>query len=100
MWDSPWNCSNLSCRLLETIAMSTLTLKIPEGILSAIRQSAVEAGVSVDQFVSSAAGEKLASWRSLDWLRKEAAQGNRADFEKFLGAVPEIKPLPGDELPR
>ena len=39
--------------------MSTLTLKIPEGILSAIRQSAEEAGVSVDQFVSSAAGEKL-----------------------------------------
>ena len=43
--------------------MSTLTLKIPEGILSAIRQSAEEAGVSVDQFVSSAVGEKLASWR-------------------------------------
>ena len=80
--------------------MSTLTLKIPEGILSAIRLSAEEAGVSVDQFVSSAAGEKLASWRSLDWLRAEAAQGNRADFEKFLRAVPEIKPLPGDEFPR
>jgi hypothetical protein len=80
--------------------MSTLTLKIPEGILSAIRQSAAEAGVSVDQFVSSAAGEKLASWRSLDWLRHEAAQGTRADFERFLGAVPEQAPLPGDEIPR
>jgi|688.fasta_scaffold169870_3 hypothetical protein len=78
--------------------MSTLTLQIPEGILSAIQQSAQEAGVSVDQFVSSAAGEKLASWRSLDWLRAEAEQGNRADFEKFLGAVPAQSPLPGDEL--
>jgi hypothetical protein len=80
--------------------MSTLTLKIPEGILSAIRQSAEEAGVSVDQFVSSAVGEKLASWRSLDWLRAEAAQGTRADFERFLGAVPEQSPLPGDEISR
>jgi hypothetical protein len=80
--------------------MSTLTLKIPEGILSAIRQSAEEAGVSVDQFVSSAAGEKLASWRSLNWLRAEAAHGNRTDFERFLGAVPEQSPLPGDELQR
>jgi hypothetical protein len=78
--------------------MSTLTLQIPEGILSAIRQSAKEAGVSVDQFVASAAGEKLASWRSLDWLRAEAAQANKADFERFLGAVPEQSPLPGDEL--
>lgn len=78
--------------------MSTLTLKIPEGILSAIQQSAKEAGVSVDQFVSSAAGEKLASWRGLDWLRAESAHGNRAGFEKFLGTVPEQSPLPGDEL--
>lgn len=78
--------------------MSTLTLQIPEGILSAIQQSAEEAGVSVDQFVTSAAGEKLASWRSLDWLRAEAALGNRADFVRFLGAAPSQSPLPGDEL--
>jgi hypothetical protein len=78
--------------------MSTLTLQIPEGILSAIQQSAKEAGVSVDQFVTSAAGEKLASWRSLEWLRAEAANGNRSDFEKFLGAVSEQSPLPGDEI--
>ena len=78
--------------------MTTLTLQIPEGILSAIQQSAKEAGVSVEQFVSSAAGEKLASWRSLDWLREEAVHGNRADFERFLGSAPEQLPLPGDEL--
>jgi len=77
--------------------MSTLTLQIPEGILSAIQQSAKEAGVTVDQFITSAAGEKLASWRSLDWLRAEAAQGKRSDFERFLGAVPEQSPLLGDE---
>ncbi len=80
--------------------MSTVTLQIPDGILSAIQQSAKEAGVTVDQFVSSAAGEKLASWRSLDWLRAEAAHGNRTDFERFLGAVTEQSPLPGDELQR
>lgn len=80
--------------------MSTLTLQIPEGVLNAIEQSAKEAGVSVDQFVSSAAGEKLASWRSLNWLRTEAAEGKRADFERFLGAVPEQAPCVGDELLR
>lgn len=78
--------------------MTTLTLNIPEGVLLAIRQSADEAGVSVDQFLSSAAAEKLASWKTLDWLRSEAAKGNRSDFERFLGSVPKASPLPGDEL--
>ena len=70
--------------------MTTLTLQIPEGVLLAIRQSADEAGVSVEQFFSSAASEKLASWKTLDWLKTEAAKGNREDFETFLEAVPRI----------
>jgi hypothetical protein len=52
----------------------------------------------VDQFLSSAAAEKLASWKSLEWLRMEAAKGNREDFERFLGAVPSNPPVPGDDL--
>lgn len=78
--------------------MTTHTLQIPEGVLLAIKESATEAGVSVDQFLSSAASEKLASWKGLDWLREEAAKGNRSDFERFLGAVPKNTPTPGDEL--
>jgi hypothetical protein len=78
--------------------MTTLTLQIPEGVLLAIRQSADEAGVSVDQFLSSAAAEKLASWKSLEWLRSEAAKGSRSDFERFLGAVPRNPPISGDDL--
>lgn len=78
--------------------MTTLTLQIPDGVLQAIQQSAGEAGISVDQFLSSAAAEKLASWKSLDWLRAEAARGNRVDFERFLGAAPQNPPIPGDEI--
>jgi hypothetical protein len=70
--------------------MTTLTLQIPEGVLHAVRESADKSGVSVEQFFSSAAAEKLSSWQSLDWLRMEAAKGKRADFEKFLGAVPNV----------
>lgn len=78
--------------------MTTHTLQIPEGVLLAIKESASQAGVSVDQFLSSAASEKLASWKSLDWLRNEADKGERSDFERFLGAVPKNKPVPGDEI--
>ena len=78
--------------------MTTHTLQIPEGVLTAIKETAGEAGVSVDQFLSSAASEKLASWKSLEWLRSEAAKADRSDFERFLGAVPKTKPMSGDEL--
>jgi hypothetical protein len=78
--------------------MTTLTLRIPEGIPLAIRQSANEAGVTVDQFLSSAAAEKLVSWKSFEWLRSEASKGSRSDFERFLGAVPKDPPVTGDEL--
>ncbi len=83
---------------LKYYPMTTHTLQIPDGVLRAIKETANEAGVSVDQFLSSAASEKLASWKSLDWLRNEAAKANRSDFEHFLGAVPKTDPVPSDEL--
>jgi predicted HicB family RNase H-like nuclease len=41
--------------------MSTLTVKLPDSLLETIRRLAKAEGVSVNQFVSSAAGEKMAA---------------------------------------
>jgi len=41
--------------------MSTLTIKLPDPLLKTIRCLAKAEGMSVNQFVSSAAGEKLAA---------------------------------------
>ena len=38
--------------------MSTLTIKLPDSLLKTIRRLAKVEGMSVNQFVSSAAGEK------------------------------------------
>jgi hypothetical protein len=46
--------------------------------------------ISVNQFIASAAAEKLASMLTLDYLRQEAAQGRRADFERYLDAVADV----------
>jgi hypothetical protein len=48
--------------------------------------------MSVNQFVSSAAGEKMAAWQTLEHLRREAEGGRRKDYLKFLDAA-------GDETP-
>jgi len=52
--------------------MSTLTVKLPDSLLKTIRRLAKAEGMSVNQFVSSAAGEKMAAWQTLDHLRRSS----------------------------
>ena len=63
-----------------------------------IEALAEKEGYSVSQFMASAAGEKLAVVLTMDYLRREAAEGRREDFEKYLAASPDVPPMPGDEL--
>ncbi len=79
--------------------MSAMIVRLPDSLVERIEAAARQDGVSVDQFVASAAAEKLAAWMTVDYLKQEAAQGQRADFESYLKAVPAAVPLPGDELP-
>ncbi|MBI2946274.1 MAG: ribbon-helix-helix protein, CopG family [Verrucomicrobia bacterium] len=78
--------------------MSTLTIQLPESLKKAIEALTAKEGYSVSQFLASAAGEKLAVVLTMDYLRREAAKGRHDDFEKYLDAVPDAPPLPGDEL--
>jgi uncharacterized protein (DUF1778 family) len=78
--------------------MSTLTIQLPESLKETIEALAAREGYSVSQFLASAAGEKLAVVLTMDYLRREAAAGRREDFEKYLAAVPDAPPQPGDEL--
>jgi hypothetical protein len=39
----------------------------------------------------------MASLLTLDYLRQEAAQGKRSDFERYLRTVPDTSPVEGDE---
>jgi predicted transcriptional regulator len=78
--------------------MSTLTVELPDSLKKKIETLAAKEGYSVSQFLASAAGEKLAVVLTMDYLRGEAAAGRREDFERYLAAVPDVAPLPGDEL--
>lgn len=79
--------------------MSALTVQFPESLHHAIREFAAREGYSVDQFLASAAAEKLAALMTVDYLRREAAQARREDFEKFLAAVPHRAPIETDLMP-
>jgi uncharacterized protein (DUF1778 family) len=69
--------------------MSAITIRIPESLHNNLKRMAKQEGVSANQFIASAAAEKTASILTVDFLQKEAAQGTRGDFERFLAAVPE-----------
>lgn len=78
--------------------MSTLTIQLPESLRKSIEALAAKEGYSVSQFLASAAGEKLAVVMTMDDLRREASQGRREDFERYLAAVPDVAPSENDRL--
>ncbi len=80
-------------------AVSKLTVEFPESLRRIIEKFAAEEGYTVDQFLASAAGEKMAAMRTVDYLRREVAGGSREDFERFLAAVPPGPPVETDLLP-
>ncbi|ANB02850.1 YlcI/YnfO family protein [Ectothiorhodospira sp. BSL-9] len=77
--------------------MTALTIRLPDSVHARIKELAARDGVSVNQFIASAAAEKMASVMTLDYLRAEAAQGRREDFLAVLDRAPDAPPLPGDE---
>jgi HicB family len=80
--------------------MTALTVRLPNSIHASIKLLARQDGISVNQFIASAAAEKMASFQTLDYLRREAALGKREDFDKFLKLVPDVPAQDGDEIGR
>lgn len=78
--------------------MSTVTVELPESLKKSIEALAAKEGYSVSQFLASAAGEKLAVVLTMNYLRREASAGRRADFDKYLAAVPDAPPQENDRL--
>ena len=77
--------------------MTALTIRLPNSVHESIKLLARKDGISVNQFIASAAAEKMASFQTLDYLRREVALGRREDFEKFLKLVPDVPAQAGDE---
>lgn len=77
--------------------MTALTIRLPDSVHLRIKELAARDGVSVNQFIASAAAEKMASVMTLDYLRAEASQGRRTEFLAVLDRAPRTPAMPGDE---
>jgi hypothetical protein len=77
--------------------MTALTVRLPNSVHQKIKELAARDDISVNQFIASAAAEKMASVLTLDFLKSEAALGKRSDFEHYLRMVPDAPAQAGDE---
>ena len=77
--------------------MSTISLRLPRSLHEGIREAARREGISINQFIASAAGEKLAAWATEEYLESRARRGDRSRFEAALARVQDQEAAPGDE---
>ena len=78
--------------------MSTISLRIPESLHKQIRKLAEQDGISINQFISTAAAEKLASLMTVDYLVERAKRGSREKFEAAMASLPNAEPDDHDRL--
>ena len=78
--------------------MTTLSLRVPESLHRAIKELASQDGYSMNQFLITAAAEKLSAMETVDYLRVRAKRANLDDFDRLLARVPDTEPDKGDEL--
>jgi hypothetical protein len=80
--------------------MSTLTIQIPESVRKNVERLAKADGVSVDQFFSTAAAEKLAVLETVDYIRARAERADESAYAKVLEKIPAAPPAEDwDRLP-
>jgi cytochrome c553 len=78
--------------------MSSLSLRLPDSLHKQLREFAKRAGISINQFISSAVGEKMAALLTEEYLEKCAAHGSREKFEAALAQVPDLEPEDYDRI--
>jgi predicted DNA-binding ribbon-helix-helix protein len=77
----------------------TLSVRLPNSLHPQLRDLAEREGVSMNQLISSAVGEKLASLLTLDYLRVRGLQGKRSAYDRVLRRVRDVAPEEQDALP-
>lgn len=60
---------------------------------------AAQDGISVNQLIASALGEKIAVLRTVEYLRERGQDADETDLAAVLALVPDIEPEDFDRFP-
>ncbi|MFM9903426.1 MAG: toxin-antitoxin system HicB family antitoxin [Pyrinomonadaceae bacterium] len=78
--------------------MSAITFELPNSIHKKLEELAGNGGFSIEQFLTSAASEKLSAMLQLDFLENEARLGSQKEFDDYLASAPDVKPIHPDDV--
>lgn len=78
--------------------MSTMSLRLPNSLHREIRELAKREGISMNQFIATAAAEKLSALRTEEYLEARARRASREKFDAALARLPDAEPDSRDRL--
>lgn len=78
--------------------MSAISLRLPDSLHRAAREVAAQDGISINQLIASALGEKIAALKTEDYLRERGQGAGADDLAAVLALVPDAEPEERDLL--
>ena len=79
--------------------MSSLSLRLPDSLHRKIRELAEQDDISINQFIATAVAEKAAALLTVEYLKERGRRADPRVVDRVLSRVPDVPPMPGDELP-
>ena len=78
--------------------MPVLSLRLPKTTYNQLKEAARAEGISMNQFITLAVAEKIATLSTLNYLEERAKRGKREKFLAALEKVPDVEPEEYDRL--
>jgi len=78
--------------------MSILSLRLPNSLHEQIRLLAKKDGISINQFVASAAAEKMAALLTEEYIESRSKRASHKKFQAVLNKIPDVEPEDHDRL--
>ena len=79
--------------------MTKIEANVPDYLARQALAAAEREHVPMDQIVALALSAQLAAWRGSDDMETRAKRANLAALDLIMSKVPDVPPMPGDELP-
>jgi hypothetical protein len=79
--------------------MSTMNIELPDSLLRQARELAEKEGFPLEQFIASALAEKMAAWKTVEYLKERASRGDRMKFQAAMSRVEDVEAEELDRIP-
>jgi uncharacterized protein (DUF1778 family) len=78
---------------------SNFALRLPASLKAAIEELAKKDGTTINQFIVSAAAEKMSALNTAEFFARRGAKANLQAFDRIMNRKSGQPPDPGDEMP-